>query len=71
MCSSDLAYSAELKQTYAQASAQYYYDQQAATSEVNVDEELIELTKHQQAYQAAAQIISVTQEMMETLLAMA
>ena len=65
------AYSAELKQTYAQASAQYYYDQQAATSEVNVDEELIELTKHQQAYQAAAQIISVTQEMMETLLAMA
>jgi flagellar hook-associated protein 1 FlgK len=64
------AYSTELKQTYAQASAQYYYDQQAATSEVNVDEELIALTKHQQAYQAAAEIISVTRTMMDTLLEM-
>jgi flagellar hook-associated protein 1 FlgK len=62
------AYSTELKQTYALTSAQYYYDQQASTSEVNIDEELIELTKYQQAYQAAAEIITVTRSMMDTIL---
>ena len=62
------ASTAELQQTYAQTSADYLYDKQASASEVNVDEELIELTKYQQAYAAAAQIISVTQEMMETVL---
>jgi len=62
------ASAAELQQTYAQTSAEYLYDQQASASEVNVDEELIELTKQQQAYQAAAEIISVTREMMETIL---
>jgi flagellar hook-associated protein 1 FlgK len=59
---------AEMQQAYAQTSATYLYEQQASTSEVNVDEELIELTKYQQAYQAAAQIISVTKEMMDTVL---
>lgn len=62
--------SAELRQAYAQTSAEYLYDQQASTSEVNVDEELIELTKQQQAYQAAAEIISITREMMDTILDM-
>lgn len=62
------AASAELQQTYAQTSVSYLYDQQASASEVNVDEELIELTKYQQAYEAAAQIISVTREMMDTVL---
>jgi len=63
-------YSTELKLTYAQTSAQYLYDQQASVSEVNVDEELLELTKYQQQYQAAAEIISVTRTMMDTILDM-
>jgi flagellar hook-associated protein 1 FlgK len=62
------ASAAELQQTYAQASVDYLYEQQASTTEVNVDEELIALTKYQQAYEAAAQIISVTREMMDTVL---
>ncbi|WFS63295.1 flagellar hook-associated protein FlgK [Pseudodesulfovibrio thermohalotolerans] len=62
------ASAAELQQTYAQTSVSYLYEQQSATSEVNVDEELIELTKYQQAYEAAAQIISVTRQMMDTVL---
>lgn len=62
------ASAAELQQTYAQTSVDYLYEQQSSTSEVNVDEELIALTKYQQAYQAAAQIISVTREMMDTVL---
>lgn len=64
------AYSAELKQTYALTSAQYFYDQQASASEVNLDEELTALTRHQQAYQAAAEIISATRNMMDILLDM-
>ncbi|QJB57223.1 flagellar basal body rod C-terminal domain-containing protein [Pseudodesulfovibrio sp. zrk46] len=64
------ASSAELKQTYAATSAEYLYDQQASTSEVNVDEELVSLTKYQQAYQAAAEIITVSREMMQTVLDM-
>jgi len=62
------ASAAELQQTYAQTSVDYLYEQQSSTSEVNVDEELIALTKYQQAYQAAAQIISVTREMMDIVL---
>jgi flagellar hook-associated protein 1 FlgK len=62
------AAAAELKQTYAQTSVDYLYEQQASTTEVNVDEELIALTKYQQAYKAAAQIINVTREMMDTVL---
>ncbi|BDQ35506.1 flagellar hook-associated protein FlgK [Pseudodesulfovibrio portus] len=62
------ASSAELQQAYAQTSAEYLYNQQASASEVNIDEELIELTKQQQAYQAAAEIISVTRAMMDTIL---
>ncbi|MCJ2164542.1 MULTISPECIES: flagellar basal body rod C-terminal domain-containing protein [unclassified Pseudodesulfovibrio] len=64
------ASSAELQQTYAQTSAEYLYEQQASTTEVNVDEELIELTKYQQAFEAASQIINVTREMMDTVLDM-
>lgn len=56
--------------TTAEACAQYYYDQQAAVSEVNVDEELVDLIKYQQAYQAAAKMIEVSKEMMETVLDM-
>ena len=48
--------------------AELYYDQQESGSGVNVDEELINLTKYQQQYEAAAQIISVTRDMIETAL---
>ena len=64
------AASAELKQTYAQTSANYLYNKQASTCEVNVDEELVELTKFQEAFRAAAKIITTTQEMMNTVLGM-
>ncbi|MEF2230754.1 MAG: flagellar hook-associated protein FlgK [Pseudodesulfovibrio sp.] len=61
---------AELRQLYAETSADYFYNQQASASEVNVDEELIDLTKYQQAYQAAAEIITVGRTMFETILDM-
>jgi flagellar hook-associated protein 1 FlgK len=35
---------------------------------VNMDEELINLTKLQRSYQAAARIITVTDELMQTIL---
>lgn len=60
----------ELNATYSSTSAQYYYDQQASASEVSIDEELIDLTKYQQAYQAAAEIITITRSMMDTILDM-
>jgi len=64
------ASSATLRATYASTSADYYYQQQASASEVNVDEELIDLIKFQQAYQAAAQMITITRSMMDTVLDM-
>ncbi|NPA53152.1 MAG: flagellar hook-associated protein FlgK [Aquificae bacterium] len=39
-------------------------------SAVNIDEELINLTKLQKAYEAAAKVITITDELMETLLKM-
>lgn len=50
------------------AAAQIYADQQESVSGVNVDEELVNLTKAQQQYEAACQIISVTREMIDTIL---
>ncbi|WP_320172826.1 flagellar hook-associated protein FlgK [Maridesulfovibrio sp.] len=50
------------------ASAELYAEQQESVSGVNIDEELINLTIYQQQYQAACQILSVTQEMFETVL---
>lgn len=50
------------------SSAQMYYDQQESGSGVNVDEELVNLTKYQQQYEAACQIISVTRDMIDTIL---
>nr|WP_269203810.1 flagellar basal body rod C-terminal domain-containing protein [Pseudodesulfovibrio alkaliphilus] len=64
------ASSATLRATYASTSADYYYQQQASASEVNVDEELIDLIKFQQAYKAAAQMITITRSMMDTVLDM-
>lgn len=40
----------------------------ASVEGVNIDEELINLTKYQQAYQAASRLIQVSQEMLDTLL---
>lgn len=48
--------------------AELYYDQQESASGVNVDEELVNLTKYQQQYEAACQIISVTRDMIDTIL---
>ncbi len=39
-------------------------------SSVNIDEELINLTKLQKAYEAAAKVITITDELMDTLLKM-
>lgn len=64
------ASSAETKATFAGNSADYYSDKQSSASGVNVDEELVNLTKYQQSYQAAAKMIEVTKSMMDTLLDM-
>ncbi len=39
-------------------------------SAVNMDEEMINLTRYQRAYQAAAQIVTITDELMQTILNM-
>ncbi|SME95333.1 flagellar hook-associated protein FlgK [Desulfovibrio gilichinskyi] len=52
------------------AAAQLYYDQQQSVSGVNVEEEVINLTKQQQQYQAACQIITVSRDMFDTILGM-
>ena len=39
-------------------------------SGVNLDEELVNLTKYQRAYQAAARIVTVTDELLQTILNM-
>ncbi len=39
-------------------------------SSVNIDEELVNLTKYQRAYQAAARIVTVTDELLQTILGM-
>ncbi|SDL37312.1 flagellar hook-associated protein 1 FlgK [Maridesulfovibrio ferrireducens] len=52
------------------SAAQLYYDQQASVSGVNVDEEMINLTRQQQQYEAACQIISVSRDMFDTILGM-
>lgn len=43
-------------------------DRQQASQGVNLDEEAINLTRYQQAYQASAQIISTADEMFQTIL---
>lgn len=52
------------------SAAQLYYDQQESTSGVNVEEEVINLTIYQQQYQAACQIITVTQSLFDSILDM-
>ena len=39
-------------------------------SGVNMDEELVNLTKFQRAYEAAARIVTVTDELLQTILGM-
>ena len=39
-----------------------------AVSGVNIDEEMVDLLKYQQSYEAAARFISVAQEMTEVLI---
>jgi len=41
--------------------------QRQSVSGVNTDEELISIIQHQQAYQAAARIVTVVQDMTDTL----
>jgi len=59
---------AQTQYASAQSVSQYYYDQQESVSGVNLDEELTNLTKYQQEYEAAAQIIQTTKSMFDTLL---
>ncbi|WP_320171704.1 FlgK family flagellar hook-associated protein [Maridesulfovibrio sp.] len=62
------ASTAETQVTCDTTTAELYYDLQESGSGVNVDEELINLTKYQQQYQAACQIIEVTREMIDSIL---
>lgn len=43
-------------------------NREAANSGVNLDEEAVNLTRYQQAYQAAAQVINTSQNMFDTIL---
>ena len=43
-------------------------NRQASTSGVNLDEELVNLTTYQQAYSASARLLSVVDQLYETLL---
>lgn len=64
------ASSAEIAQASASSNAEFYYDQQQSASGVNVDEELVDLTKYQNQYEACAKIIEVTQTLMQTALSL-
>ncbi len=64
------ALTAETQVVCDSSAAQLYYDQQASVSGVNVDEEMINLTRQQQQYEAACQIITVSQNMFDTILGM-
>ncbi|MEG6504234.1 flagellar hook-associated protein FlgK [Nitratidesulfovibrio sp. 1201_IL3209] len=58
------------KYTYYSTLADNADDLQQSISGVNTDEELINLTKYQQAYSIAAQLIQVANEMFETVLSL-
>ncbi len=45
-------------------------DKMKELSSVNMDEELVNLTKYQRAYEAAARVITVTDELLQTVLGM-
>ncbi|WP_291327512.1 flagellar hook-associated protein FlgK [Desulfovibrio sp. UCD-KL4C] len=64
------ASTAETQVTCDTAAAQMLYDQQQSISGVNVDEEMINLTRQQQQYQAACQIITTSRDMFDTILGM-
>ncbi len=59
---------AETKVDYYGALRSALESQQQSVSGVSLDEEMVDLLKHQQVYQAAAKIISTTVEMLNTIL---
>jgi flagellar hook-associated protein 1 len=52
------------------ALAQQLETQRQSVSGVSIDEEMIDLLKYQQVYQAAAKIVSVTQQLLNTVIGM-
>ncbi|MFO8030933.1 MAG: flagellar hook-associated protein FlgK [Desulfohalobiaceae bacterium] len=61
---------AEYNQGYFQTLAEDLKSRQDAKSGVNLDEEMANLIKHQQAYTAAAKLITTSEQMMQTLMQM-
>lgn len=61
---------AERSFTAAETLAQQAQARRESVSGVSVDEELIELMRHQQAYAAATKLVGVADEMLQTLLSM-
>jgi flagellar hook-associated protein 1 FlgK len=61
---------AEYNQEYFQALADDLKSRQDSKSGVNLDEEMANLIKHQQAYTAAAKLITTAEQMMNTLMQM-
>jgi len=59
---------AETKVDYYEALRSELESQQQSVSGVSLDEEMVDLLKHQQVYQAAAKIIKTTVEMLNTIL---
>lgn len=61
---------ADQQRLYRQTEADSLSRQREAMSGVNVDEELVAMIKYQRAYEAAAKIISTTNQMLDSLLGM-
>lgn len=55
---------------YQQALVDYFQTKQQSVSGVSIDEEMVDLIKFQQIYQAAAKIVSTTQELLSTVIEM-
>jgi flagellar hook-associated protein 1 len=55
---------------FQEALVQHLQTQQQSISGVSIDEEMIELLKHQQVYQAAAKIVNTTQQLLSAVIGM-
>lgn len=64
-------YTAEMNSEHETAMLQYLENYRDERSGVSLDEEMVNLVKHQHAYSAAAKLITTVDEMMETILTLA
>ena len=63
-----MGFIAQINEKYNDTLLAQYIKRKESVTGVNLDEEMANLLKFQHAYQAAARLISITDEMMQTLL---